>query len=151
MECVCGERRAWESNVCELEQALNAVGLSGLEPSLNPLHNLHRIRTLKKWLRNSIYNGKKARNGLYTSISCCIFVLVNVTYIPFDLIAQIQKCLYIDSFTRLAPRSRESGYRYWDKRPVICWSFDQAFEELLAGEGNHLVRLGLGHFLIGDM
>jgi len=78
-----------------------------LKTTLDPFHNLHGIRTLKERLRDAIDDRKEAWNRFYPTITWGIIIFIQITLIPDDPIAQGEKEIGINTFTRLAPTSRK--------------------------------------------
>jgi len=111
-----------------------------LKAASHPIDHLGRIRALKDRLRGSIDNRKKRRDALDAAISWRIIVLVQITIIPGNLRAEIEKGLRIQSLTRTAPAGAKTDHH---NRIMGFILFDQTLEELLAREGRHLV---VGHF-----
>ena len=110
-----------------------------LESTLDPLRDLHGIRALKDRLRNAIDDRQEARNRFYPTITWGIIIFVQITLIPDDPIAQGEKEIGINTFTRAAPSSRKFYKDNW-----LMWNvlLNQAFEKLLVREGCHLSWVG---------
>jgi len=107
-----------------------------LEAASHPINHLGRIRALKDRLWGSIDNRKKRRDALDATIAWRIIVLVQITIIPGNLRAEIEKGLRIQSLTRTAPTRAKTDHHNGLMRLIL---FDQTLEELLAREGSHLV------------
>lgn len=113
-----------------------------LETTSHPINHLGRIRALKDRLRGSIDNREKGRDAFDATIAWRIIVLVQITIIPGDLRAEIQKGLRIQSLTRTAPAGAKTDHHNGLMRDG---GLDQALEKLLAREGRHLV-VGHGYY-----
>ena len=109
------------------------------ESTLDPLCDLHGIRALEDRLRDAIDDRQEARNRFYPTITWGIIIFIQITLIPDDPIAQREKKVRINTFTRAAPGSREFYQDNW-----LMWNvlLNQAFEKLLVREGCHLSWVG---------
>ena len=107
-----------------------------LEAASHPINDLRRIGALKDRLGRPIDNREKSRDALYSAITWCIIVLIQITIIPGNLRTEIQEGLCIQSLTRTTPTRAKTNHHNRVMRFIL---FDETLEKLLAREESHPV------------